>query len=211
MKATQNKKADLRIDNISAHGNLYSVRELSNAIVEFLSPSTTSKMQTLDAVLIQTMKLRDRVFQMQLALDLWNRNLKSIYKIDILPAMQTVKMKWKNLEAEIISSCWQHTKLEGNNGVKEYNLLDRDEHAVRNAIERLVHCSFRMLVAMLLKMSGEDEHFQDVSDDMLLSQKIQEELNGDKGMDDEDDTSPLHTSRQATLCALALLKRYAVA
>lgn len=42
-------------------------------------------------------------------------------------------------------------------------------------------------------MPGEDEHCQDISHDMLVKQVIQEELSGEKSMDEGDDTSPPHT------------------
>lgn len=113
--ATKNRKAILLIDNCSAHGNVFKIPELCNVSVEFLPPKTISKMQPLDAELIAAMKLRYRSFQMERALDLSDENVKSIYKVEILSAMQTVKMKWKYLEAEKISNCWQHTKLEGEN------------------------------------------------------------------------------------------------
>lgn len=60
-------------------------------------------------------------------------------------------------------------------------------------------------------MSGEDEHCQDVSDDMLVNLMIQEELSQEESVDDGDETSAPHPSCEETLRAASLAKRYSVA
>lgn len=88
---TPGRKGALLLDNCSTHGSAESLPKLSNVEIIFLPPNTTSKVQPLDAGVIDAMNVKYRLMQLERALDLVDENAADIYKVDILTAMS-----WSN-------------------------------------------------------------------------------------------------------------------
>ena len=78
-----NRKVILLVDNCAANGSADTLPILSNVIVKFLVPNTTSKVQPCYAGIIAAMKVRYRMFQMERAIDLTETNTKQIFHTDI--------------------------------------------------------------------------------------------------------------------------------
>lgn len=69
-----------------------------------------SGIQHSDAGTIGTLKVRYRSYQMDRALDMAeDENIKEIYKVNVLFAMQAWKRIWNEMGSEIIANCWCHT------------------------------------------------------------------------------------------------------
>jgi len=99
----------LLIDNFSGH---YIEYKPSNIHVEFFEPNLTSFVQPLDAGIIRCFKAHYRANFCRRAIDLDEANEVDIYKIDLLEGMRMAQEAWKEVTAETIQHCWNHTKIQ---------------------------------------------------------------------------------------------------
>jgi hypothetical protein len=130
-----------------------------------LPPNTTSKLQPLDAGIIQSFKTRYRKRQLQYALDAIDDDLKP-YNVNQLQAMTWIRTAWQSVTAECIENCWKHT------GILDESLpaLPQDpEHIeIQNQIDRL-HLQNPMNIHRFLNPAEEDHsHCPILTDEELI-------------------------------------------
>ncbi|KAI6660591.1 Tigger transposable element-derived protein 4-like [Oopsacas minuta] len=90
------------LDNFSGHPNL----NLSHIKLFFLPPNTTSMTQPMDAGIIKNLKHHYRRFLVRkrlLAVD-----SETGFKLDLLQALDWLKMSWDNVTPTTIKHCYQH-------------------------------------------------------------------------------------------------------
>ena len=88
INGTTGRKVLLLLDNVSGHGRPERLPDLSCVHVEFLPPNTTSKLQPIDAGIINCVKRRYRTAQYNRALDVLEDGGENIYNTDQLTAMK---------------------------------------------------------------------------------------------------------------------------
>ena len=106
------------LDN-SGHGTKDNLPALASVRVEFLPPNTTSKLQSLDAGTICSLKRRYRSAHYNRALDSLEEGTRDIYNISQLTAMRYLNRIWKDLPCSIIANCWRSTGILGTNALTE--------------------------------------------------------------------------------------------
>ncbi len=102
---TQDRKILLFMDNCGAHPHL----ELSNIELAFLPPNTTSKLQPMDAGIIQTTKVtyRKKLLRHVLFLmDEANAASDIAKQITVLDAILWMRSAWNTVTAETITKCF---------------------------------------------------------------------------------------------------------
>ncbi|KAI6648433.1 Tigger transposable element-derived protein 4-like [Oopsacas minuta] len=96
------RKIAMILDNFSGHPNL----NLSHIKLFFLPPNTTSMTQPMDAGLSKNLKHYYRRFLARkrlLAVD-----SETGFKLDLLQALDWLKMSWDNVTPTAIKHCYQH-------------------------------------------------------------------------------------------------------
>ncbi|KAI6650731.1 hypothetical protein LOD99_7782 [Oopsacas minuta] len=96
------RKIAMILDNVSGHPNL----NLSHIKLFFLPPNTTSMTQPMDAGIIKNLKHHYRRFLIRkrlLAVD-----SETGFKLDLLQALDWLKMSWDNVTPTTIKHCYQH-------------------------------------------------------------------------------------------------------
>ena len=91
------------VDNCTAHPPCLS---LSNIVLKFLPPNTTSKLQPCDQGIIQSLKVHYR-YQLLQKLLLAMDNVDDI-KISVLDAMQWLQYAWDQVTPTTIQNCFHH-------------------------------------------------------------------------------------------------------
>lgn len=102
--ALQSRFILLFIDNCAAHPLV----ELSNVRLAFFPPNTTSRLQPMDAGVIQTLKLNYRKMMRHVAakLDEASKASDAVRSINVLDAVQWVRNAWDKLQPSTISKCF---------------------------------------------------------------------------------------------------------
>ena len=98
----QDRKIAMILDNFSGHPKL----TLSHVKLFFLPPNTTSMTQPMDAGIIKNLKHHYRRFLIRkrlLAVDSGTG-----FKLDLLQALDWLKMSWDNVTPATIKHCYQH-------------------------------------------------------------------------------------------------------
>ena len=98
----EDRKIAMILDNFSVHPNL----TLSHVKIFFLPPNTTSMTQPMDAGIIKNLKCHYRRFLIRkrlLAVD-----SETGFKLDLLQALDWLKMSWDNVTPATIKHCYKH-------------------------------------------------------------------------------------------------------
>lgn len=90
------------------------------------------------------------------------------YRVDILTAMKTVKMQWKNLKDPIINNSWKNTEAEGILYVNKIESILIEEQRVKGAMDGVVDHHSTIPISMLFNLPGEQDHVQTVFQDSHL-------------------------------------------
>lgn len=101
-KQMKKKKILLFIDNCTAHGD---IPKLTNIMINFLPPNTTSKLQPLDQGIIQSFKTNYRKEVVRQFLSDMEQNTPT--KINVLDAMWMITKAWNNVTKKTISNCFK--------------------------------------------------------------------------------------------------------
>ncbi|XP_014771693.1 tigger transposable element-derived protein 4-like [Octopus bimaculoides] len=140
-----NRKVAMIVDNCSARPQI----ELENVELIFLSPNTTSVMQSMDAVTIKDLKFHYRKILAGRRLAAAENN--QDFKWDILDCLLVVKFSWTMVKCETVRNYWKKVSFvkqpanesaEETSGVRigdnEIQDDDDDDHTVfRNIWDRL--------------------------------------------------------------------------
>jgi len=105
----QNHNTLLLINNFAGHNILY---KPTNMHLEFFEPNMTSYVQPLDAGIIRCVKAHYRQAFCLRAIELDDAGEDDIYNINLLKVMLMVKEAWKAVTSEMITNCWNHTKIQ---------------------------------------------------------------------------------------------------
>lgn len=106
----QNRKIILFIDNCSAHNDLPSLKNIN---VKFLPPNTTSKLQPLDAGIIQNFKVfyrKEVVHKLLLDIEKGKKD-----PVDVLQAIRFSHKAWAKVSQSTIFNCFRSSGFEKNN------------------------------------------------------------------------------------------------
>ena len=118
----------------------------------------------MDAGILSALRKRYRRKQMERTVDLADENIRDMYKIDILAALNWIKRIWEDLPAVFIRNCWTHTcSLEDSStdiAIGEEAL----DMKICNNIGVLVPERVPTSLADLLNPVGEDECLQEEDD-----------------------------------------------
>lgn len=104
----KNKKVILLLDNASSHVK-EEMTTLSNVVLHFLPPNTTSRIQPLDAGIIRTFKAHYRAKQLQQYVDQLDNNEPML--ISVREALHHIVDAWKEVKTSTITNCWRHTQI----------------------------------------------------------------------------------------------------
>ena len=99
---SDDRKIAMILDNFSGHPNL----NLSHVKLFFLPPNTTSMTQPMDAGIIKNLKHHYRRFLVRkrlLAVD-----SETGFKLDLIQALDWLRMSWDNVTPTTIKHCYQH-------------------------------------------------------------------------------------------------------
>ncbi|CAK5275207.1 unnamed protein product [Mycena citricolor] len=105
----QRRKILLSMDNFSGHHNI--TYKPKNIRLVYFEPNLTPFVQPCDAGIIRCLKARYRKKQAVRALNLYEAEHESPFKIDILSAMRTLTEAWNKISQSTIANCWAHTKI----------------------------------------------------------------------------------------------------
>lgn len=207
------RKAILLIDTCSAHGNIEAIPPLRNVVVKFLPPSTTSKIQPMDAGIVAAVKLRFRKMHMERALDAIDESIKDIYKIDQLTAMRLIQTVWDELPAEVHIKCWKHTgllkeKLPPN--AKTVAFKDKALGELKILVSQLTGEKNRIPLKQLLNPESELVSFELMTEEQLgegIAEEIIGEAEGENSSSEEEEEEESFPPLTEQLRALALVKR----
>ena len=103
------------VDNCSAHPDSI---EASNLKLVFLPPNTTSKLQPMDAGVIQAVKTKYRVKLLRCILcrmDDCDTASELVKKVNVLDAISWMKAFWYDLSIESIKKCFTHCSFKQEN------------------------------------------------------------------------------------------------
>ena len=125
INGTARRKVLLLLDNFSGHGRPERLPDLCFVHVEFLPPNTTSKLQPMDAGIINCLKRRYRTAQYNRALDVLEDGGENIYNIDQLTAMKYPQKLWSEIPADVIEHCWFSTKLTARKSEQDDSLVEQ--------------------------------------------------------------------------------------
>lgn len=92
------------LDHFSGHGSNNFLPHLERVQVLFLFRNTTSKLQSIDAGIIDRVKCRYHGLQYSRALDLLQNSSSNIYKIDYPTAMKYIQAVWNEFTTKDISN-----------------------------------------------------------------------------------------------------------
>lgn len=82
----RDRRSLIVINNCSAHGKKYNLRNVSFVQVEILLPNTISKLQLCNAIIIDALNTGFRRLQMKWVLDLIGVSLQKLYRLEQLTA-----------------------------------------------------------------------------------------------------------------------------
>lgn len=97
-------KTVLLIENCSAYGKTETLPDLANVVVMFIPLKYTSKIQLMNASIIAALKLRCSRFQVESALNNFEADVRQVYTMDILVAMQCFDKAWNEIPASLITN-----------------------------------------------------------------------------------------------------------
>lgn len=124
--------------------------------------------------------------------------------------MRIAKTIGSKMDAYLVNSCWQHTKLKSNVNLVETSLLQGDGDHVLSAIGYLIHTNGGMSLGMLLQIFREEDHSQILTDDSLIDYAISINNNNISNGDHDENESNEASSRLKALQAVFTVKHYAL-
>jgi len=101
------------MDNATSHKKIDS---LTNIVLHFLPPRTTSVLQPCDAGIISTFKSHYKRMFIQNRVDAYDVSMDNIYNTEPTPftikdAIYTVANAWDRVSQQAIVNCWQKTRI----------------------------------------------------------------------------------------------------
>lgn len=108
IRRTVGRQIFLLVDNCFARGKEEKFPPLQNVCVEFLPPTTTRKMQPLDAGMIVWVKAKYKCRLLFWVFENLDVGKKPIYNVDILTAFRWTYEAWNSCPADSIRNCFNH-------------------------------------------------------------------------------------------------------
>ncbi|KAL4101085.1 hypothetical protein QTP88_021105 [Uroleucon formosanum] len=192
----------LLIDNCAAHPKNV---QLKNITLEFLPPNTTSLIQPLDMGIIKNLKVKYRMKLVHFILEKIEESLfdqsatadKISGKINILQAIQFVSESWREVSCSTIMNCFAHCGFSNFIGPQpELTELDEQYFFVQN------HKEFENIDENAPCFDDNEEICDVVVQNVLKKRKLE-----DYDEEEEEDTEPPVTAREARKCIDLLQKR----
>lgn len=101
---SEGRQVALILDRCPAHPA--NIGGLTNVVLYFLPPNTTSKTQPLDAGIINSMKCHYRKKLVQRMLAAFENEMD--FKLDLLEALRMLKRAWESVSVETVVNCFKH-------------------------------------------------------------------------------------------------------
>ena len=123
----EDRKVILFLDNATCHPKSM-IGQFSQIKTVFLPKNTTSRLQPLDAGIIQNFKVkyRKRLVKYVLARILEDASTAEIVKgLDVLVAIRWIQEAWKEVSNSTIKNCFEKCGIKGDNGTME---VEKDDH-----------------------------------------------------------------------------------
>ena len=123
----EDRKVILFLDNATCHPKSM-IGQFSQIKTVFLPKNTTSRLQPLDAGIIQIFKVkyRKRLVKYVLARILEDASTAEIVKgLDVLVAIRWIQEAWKEVSNSTIKNCFEKCGIKGDNGPME---VEKDDH-----------------------------------------------------------------------------------
>lgn len=114
------------------------------------------------------------------------------------------------MDADVLSDCWRHTKLESADNRVEIGLLHDDEDRILFAMDNLIQIIERISIGMLLNMIGEKDRLQNVTNDAIIDYVACRNGNDLSNNDDDENEKNQAPSRPEALRAVSLVTHYAL-
>ena len=132
----QGRKVILFLDNATVHAT--SLTDMySNIKIVFLPKNTTSRLQPLDAGIIQSFKTKYRKKLMRYVIARINDDLtasETAKGIDVLQAITWVSHSWKEVSVETIKNCFAKCGITDQIGHDEDELVDEELNSLLNEL-----------------------------------------------------------------------------
>lgn len=225
---TPGRQALLLIDKNNVHGSPKCMPEYPNIRVLFLpsNENSQSEIQPLRAGVIDNLKLRYRLAQMERAMDNTDIDSGEIFKLDIATTLKLLRFAWMDMPVSCVVESWKRTPLrvlldtselshgEVSTCHGEVSTPENEQNELKKRlgtiISDLVPSRYRLSLGELIAAPGEDQCTQVATEAELLSYVL--DVNGDSVIREEDgEGAPdvLTCSPKEQLKSIALCKRIA--
>ena len=192
----KNKKILLLIDNTGPHGRGPST--LTNVMVKYLPPSTTSHLQPLDAGIIASFKAHYRKLLLYHFIDQYDGKVPES-TVSLKDAIYFLIDAWSELTATTIQNCWCHTGILDEGEAPAHPLVVEEE-LIQEVQVLIEHFNIDTLSATeFIDVDKAKSSFAYASEDEiveLINKKHDENSNEDKDLESEDEPLPLLSVQQ---------------